>query len=364
MRNLLKEMRDYLNRYMVFPSQDYAIVAALYVTATHLWPHFDAFPYLHITSTTKRSGKTRLSELLAFLAMNARNIAGAGAATIYRRIEDEQPTLFMDEIEALGSEVASLMRTVLNVGYRRGQTIPKMGRGNEGIVEFSAYCPKVFIGIGDLYDTLRDRTIAVKLVRGSPPVRFVYDVAKTDGEEIRDAMHSLLQEKKNTILETYTRTTLPFLTDRDEEMWLPLFAVCEVLAPEAVEELKRIAVDMATEKTAVARRLVELKKENSEEQAADTEYSVRLLNDLHFVMTQSKKHYLLSADALGVLKAIPIAPWRKFRGDGLTVIDMANLLSRYGVAPRNIKIPNGKGQVRRGYKKAEVDKAIASLGSK
>lgn len=359
-RNLLAEMRAYLERYMVFPSPDYATVSALYCAATHLWPHFDAFPYLHITSHTKRSGKTRLSELLAFLAMNSRNIAGAGAATIYRRIEDEQPTLFMDEIEQLGSETASLMRTVLNVGYRRGQTIPKMGRGNEGIVEFSAYCPKVFIGIGDLFDTLRDRTIAVKLVRGTPPTRFVYDVAKTDGEKLRDAMHTLVRSKKDAILEAYTSTSLSFLSDRDEELWLPLFAVCEVLAPEAVEELKRIAVDMATEKTAVARRYVDLAE--NEEDAANDEYSERLLIDIHALIVASKRHYLLSADALDALKAIPIAPWRKFRGDGLTVIDMANLLSIHFVKPRNIKI--AKNTVRRGYKKEDVARAIAALGTR
>jgi hypothetical protein len=68
----------------------------------------------------------------------------------------------------------------------------------------------------------------------------------------------------------------------------------------------------------------------------------------------------LTADALDALKAIPTSPWRKFRGDGLTNIDMANLLSRFNIAPRNIKI--SKGVVRRGYKKTEVDKAIAGIG--
>ena len=356
--NLLTDARDYLSRYMVFPSNDYATVAALYAAATHLAPHFDAFPYLHITSHTKRSGKTRLSELLAFMCANSRNFAGATASTIFHSIKEEAPTIFLDEIENLSSESASVMRSVLNVGYRRGQTVPRMGLGSGGVEEWPAYCPKVFIGIGDLYDSLRDRTVVIKLIRGQSPQRFVYEIAKADGSELRDRMHKTLTDVKNLVLDSYARHDgLSFLSDRDEELWLPLFAVCQVLAPDAAEDLKRIAVDMATEKTAVARRHVDLRE--SEEAAVDDEYSVRLLRDLHSLIVSSRKSYILSGDVLDALKGIPIAPWRKFRGDGLTIIDMANLLSRFGVAPRNIKV--SKGIVRRGYRKQDVDKAIVNL---
>lgn len=357
MHNSLSKAENYLKHYMKFQREDDALVTALYAAATHLWPHFDAFPYLHITANTKRAGKTRLSELLGFLAANAFNVTGATAATIFHTIRDESPTLLMDEIESLSSEAANTMRSVLNAGYRQGQTVPRMGKG--GVVEqWPSYCPKVFIGIGDLFDTLRDRTIQIRLVRSDAPTRFVRVIAEPDGQEIRDELHKELTENRNVILDWYQSSGgLSFLTDRDEEIWMPLFAVCNHLAPECVEELKRIAVDMATLKTAVARRHVELVE--TEEQAMEHEYGVKLLRDLSSLIAKQKKNYMISADLLDALKAIPTAPWRAFRGDGLTVIDMANLLSKFGVNPKQIKV--SKGVVRRGYKKEDVEKGLATV---
>lgn len=349
---------DFVNRYMVFPSQDYAFVGALYCAATHLWPFFDCFPYLHITSHTKRSGKTRYSELLGFQVANPFNVTGATAYTIFKSIKDDMPTIIMDEIESLGRETADTMRQVLNSGYRKGQTIPRGGKG--GVIEqWPTFCPKIFIGIGDMNDTLRDRNIVVRLIRGEPKDRFVRTFAEADGQELRDEMHKVMRDGKDEILNAYQSSSgLPFLTDRDEEIWMPMFAICQVIMPEAVEDLKRIAVDMATEKTAVAKRHIDLK--GSEEEAQDEEYSVKLLRDLHTAFQTTKAKHLTSVDAMALLRANPVAPWRKFRGDdGLSVIDMANLLSRFGIAPRNIKI--AKGKVNRGYKRDDVMAAIAKL---
>lgn len=348
--------RDFLNRYMVFPSPDYPLVCALYAAATHLWTQFDAFPYLHLTASVKRAGKTRLSELLAFMCANPINVAGASAASIFRRIEDDKPTLFMDEIESLASEAASIMRTVLNVGYRRGQTVSRMGKN--GVVDYETYCPKVFIGIGDLYDTLRDRTIVIRLTRGTPAERFVYAIASTDGEQLRDQLIEAVKEKQNEILNSYmTNGELSFLSDRDAELWTPLFAVCHGIAPELVDELKRIAVDMSTEKTAVARKHMDLKE--SEAEAQEKEYSEHLVRDMA-ALVKGKK-YVTSADAIELLKAIPTAPWRKFRGDGLTMSDMARLLNVHHVRPRYIKISKTANKVARGYRKDDLEKAASAL---
>ena len=139
-RALFAEMKDFITGYVTFPNDDdYALVASLWAAATYLWPHFDAFPYLVITSDTKRSGKTRFSEILSFLCSNSRNMAGMTAATVFRTIRDEQPTMFIDEAESLSGESADTMRTVLNVGYRRGQTIPRVEKNR--VVQWPAYCP-------------------------------------------------------------------------------------------------------------------------------------------------------------------------------------------------------------------------------
>lgn len=345
----VEALETYIQQYVTFSSPDYAFAAALWAVGTYCWEGFDAFPYLVISSDTKRSGKTRLAEVLSFAVNKPRSFAGMTPAAMFRSIRDEKPTIFIDEAETLSSEAANVMRAVLNVGYRRGQTIPRAS--HDGIEEWPVYCPKAFILIGDVYDTLRDRSIVVRMVRSEAPRRFVYEHAKSEGAEVAMQVSGDVADRRAAILDSYTRHAgLPFLSDRDEEIWLPLFVLCEALAPGRVEELKRVAVDMATEKTATARRHVDLGE--SEIEATTDEYARRLLNDVESAMAGRPMIY--TADLLAALKAIPTAPWRKFRGDGLTAIDMGNMLSRFGVRPKLIRTGGRRGKVARGYRFADV----------
>lgn len=358
---ILDKIETYLTRYVSFTNKDHRFAASLWVLGTYLWDSFDAFPYLVITSDVKRSGKTRLAEVLGFVSRRPRAFAGMTAAAMFRSIRDEMPTLFIDEAETFSSESATMMRAVLNVGYRRGQTIPRAS-GKEGIIEWPAYCPKVFVLIGDVYDTLRDRSIIIRMERSHETVqRFVYEQAKLEGQEIRDEIQALLNDSatkiarvRQEIVDTYGMSTLnlSFLNDRDEEIWLSLYAICTVLAWERVGELKRVAIDMSTEKTADVRRYVNLFGANQE--ADDDEHARRLLVDM--VTVTGKAKTIFTEDAIKALRAIDIAPWRKFRGEGLTPINMADLLSRFGVSPKLIRV-GGKGRnakVARGYKRAAL----------
>ena len=367
-RSILQSIRDFITQYVTFPdNQGYATVAALWAVGTYLWPYFDAYPYLVITSDTKRSGKSRCAELMSFVCSNPYNMAGMTAATMYRIIRDEKPTVFVDEAETLSSEAATMMRAVLNVGYRRGQTIPRTGEGGK-VEQWPAYCPKAFILIGDVYDTLRDRSIVIRMRRAEPPRRFLFDNAKSEGNDLGERVASLMDDVRSAILERYQRHPgLPFLQDRDEEIWTPLFAICEVVAPAEVETLTRIAVDLSTEKTAPARRLTNLQEratlEKAERDALDDEYATRLLRDLATVIDG---HAVLETrKALELLYDLPTAPWRKFRGEGLTPINMADMLRRFGVNARyirpRVKHKGDRPKVARGYHRADVLKAAKQL---
>lgn len=345
--SIVNRATSYLNHYMVFAEQGHDFVVSLWCMMTAMWPNFDTLPYLHITAATKRAGKTRLLELISFLATNTRALVGATPATIFHYLKEEHATLLMDEIEKLSSESASTMREVLNAGYRRGAVIPRMQK--DQVVEYPVYGPKAFAGIGDVYDTLRDRTIAIVLTRGEPANRFVYDEARSNGNKLRDEMISATTERQNDILDAYVTMRLEFLTDRDEEIWLPLFAICKVFAPSRVEELKRIAVDMATMKTQKAAFHRDLAAMETE--AQDDEYSSRLLEDLHSVM---RGKHMWSEQAVSALRDLPTAPWRKFRGDGITVNNLADILSRFQVSPVLIKMQK---RVARGYRSEHVTAA-------
>lgn len=356
--SVLDRVIAYFVRYLAFPSPDYPFVAALYCAATYMFQQFDAFGYLVITADTKRAGKSRLMELIGFVAANTRQIAGMTVATLFHIVKEEQPTLLMDEAESISGEMAGTMRSFLNVGYRQGATIPRMGKG--GVEHFPAYCPKVFVLIGDMFDTLRDRSIMIRMRRADAPERFVRAIGEGDGNALGADLQDTLKEKRDAVLEAYARLKLDFLNDRDEEIWLPLFAVCTVLAPDRVEELKRIAVDMAAEKTQGIARYTT--KADDEEAAQANEYAERALADLHSIMNRGN---IYTEEAVTAMKNITTGPWRKYKGDeGLNSMHLANLLAQFKVTPTLIR-SGKKGtkteKVARGYRFDTVDAALKSV---
>jgi hypothetical protein len=55
--SLVAELESYIRSYVSVAETSYALVIALWLAATHVWTAFDAFPYLVVTSATKRSGR-------------------------------------------------------------------------------------------------------------------------------------------------------------------------------------------------------------------------------------------------------------------------------------------------------------------
>ena len=359
MKNIVERIETYIQDYVTLADPQYSLPLALWVIGTYCFTDFDAFPYLCITSPTKRSGKTRLSEMISFCCSNPRNFAALTAATLFSSIDDEHPTVIFDESESLNSEAASTMRSVLNVGYRRGQTVPRAMAG--GIKEFSTYCPKIFILIGDVYDTLRDRSIVITMQRAETRKRFTFEAAREEGKAIRELIDDAVKQNSGNIQKMFTdHKGLPFLMDRDEEIWTSLFCIAEVFAKSRLTELMAAASDMAAEKTGESKKFINMKA--AEDRATDDEYAKKALTDLYTLFVMNGKT-IRTDDAITELKKIPTAPWRKFRGDGITAHDLANLLNRFGVRPVRIAVGSGRGNQKfyRGYKRGDVEKAMNKL---
>ncbi len=59
---IVKDVENYLKRYVSFVDGANAFALALWVAGTHVYEVFDAYGYLTITAGTKRAGKTRLMD--------------------------------------------------------------------------------------------------------------------------------------------------------------------------------------------------------------------------------------------------------------------------------------------------------------
>lgn len=282
---LITDLESYIRSYVRLAEACYALVIALWLVATHVWEAFDAFPYLVVTSATKRSGKTRLLELVSFVAFKSRLVANISPAALYRTIDAEKPTLLVDEAEMLSSAKTEF-RSLLNPGYRRGQTVKR----HDG--DFETYCPKAFALIGDVHDTLRDRSIIIGMMRGEPARRFVYAAAREEGVALREMINAMVSTKAQEITEALPRFEgLRWLiNDRDEEIWTPLFVLCRLLCPDRLPELSRAAADMSAAKTARPRRHAELGEEENQAQEQEYAETVTARHDCHYRRARPDHH--------------------------------------------------------------------------
>jgi Protein of unknown function (DUF3631) len=258
------------------------------------------------------------------------------------------------------SSAKSEYRSLLNTGYRRGQTVKRRDD------DYETYCPKAFALIGDVHDTLRDRSVVIEMRRGKVARRFVYAAAKEEGAALREIISAAISSKAEEIAEALRSFEgLSFLTDRDEEIWSPLFILCRLMCPDRIDELTRAAADLSAAKTAKARRYPELGEE--EERAQDEEYADRLLRDMVLVIGDQKQ--ITTQEAVAKLREIPTSPWRRFRGDGLKDgieggMVLSGLLSRFGVKPSTIRIAPkdaGTGSTAKGYKRDALLNALAEI---
>ena len=169
---VLDRLVAFIRRFVVL-SVAQVVLIALWIVHTHALDAADCTPYLSITSAEKRSGKTRLLEVLALLVARAWLTGRVSAAVLVRKTANEEPTLLLDESDAAfkgDKEYAEALRGILNAGFRRGGvTSLCVGQGaNITYQDFPVFSPKAIAGIGKLPDTVADRSIPIELHRRAP----------------------------------------------------------------------------------------------------------------------------------------------------------------------------------------------------
>lgn len=365
----LDKIEAYLRSYLSFPDDQTFLPLTLFAVLEHCWDKcFDEVPYLLVSAATQGSGKTRVLELLVFLAGAEKAILLDGditRAALYTEIETMARVILIDEAEKLQSP-ASPFRPILNSGYRRGATVlRKIGGENE---EFSIFCPKVMAQIGDVYSSLRDRCITIEMRRmqeSGQRKEFVHQVAKEEGraivKELEETLPLCVDDIRSAYLnyhEIYPKT-LDFLQQgRDKEIWKPIFAICQVIAPERIPELSKSAIDIATFKTRPIRRLGDLHDE--EQKLRKLEYTVRLVRDALTVV--GARDRISSAELVRGLRDIPTSPWRSYEGAGISEISLASMLKLLRVEPRTIRFKpkSESNSTAKGYLRAHLAAAASA----
>jgi hypothetical protein len=339
-RRLLDETTAFLQRFIVFADVTHPPTVALWVLHTHAIAAAECTPYLNVESAEKRSGKSRLLEVIAALARDSVHVANISEAALFRMLAGE-PTLLIDEVDALfasGQERTEALRGVINAGNRRGVDVIRCTGPNQTPTSFKVFAPKVLAGIdtGRLPDTIRDRAIALRMKRRltvEHVERLLWPKVRPQAEALRDQISEWAQEHVERLAEL--EPDLPReLDDRAAEAWWPLLAIA----------------DMAGGDWPLTARIAatELHADDEEESRG-----VQLLDDVRTVF--GDRLAMHSRDLLEALNALDEAPWGAWHeGKGLRSRDLARRLKPFGVKSKTVKID---GESLKGYHRDDLEDA-------
>jgi hypothetical protein len=343
---LLERLVWFIRRYVAL-SEEQAVLSALWVVHTHALDAADTTPYLNVKSAEKRSGKTRLLEVLSLLAAGSWLTGRVTAAVLVRKVAAEVPTLLLDESDAAfkgDKEYSETLRGVLNAGFRRGGVASLcVGQGaNITYEDFPVYCPKVIAGIGKLPDTVADRSIPIELRRRRPSEKVERFRLRKVGPEalpIQQDVRAWAQAHLDSL--SAAEPDLPNeLDDRAQDIIEPLLAIADEVGGECPERSRRAAVGLLT----------------GEEREDAESLGVRLLRDVRGVFDDGSSDRLPTGKLLEALHAMEESPWGSLRGEALDARGLARLLKPYGVKPEKLRA--GEGTFR-GYRRASFEDAWA-----
>jgi hypothetical protein len=339
---LLNEIKTIFSSFLILPPHA-DVAATLWVAHTYCLDATDVSPILAITSPTKRCGKTRLLEMLALLVKNPLSTSNITSAALFRSVEKFSPTLLVDEADTFAKDEDGL-RGVINSGWRRQTAyVTRCVGDDQEPRQFRTWGAKALAAIGKLPDTIRDRSIEIKMRR------------KTTGENIKPFRYKEVSSLTSSLRSKIARWALdhieelrategevpPQLNDRQQENWLPLLTIAQVAGDEWPELARKAALALS----------------GAEAESENEEVEVILLRDIKDFFEQQEVDRVSSetlAKYLGELSEKPWAEWK--HGKPITQRGLARLLERFEVKSKNLRID---AKIIKGYALNDFEDAFA-----
>ncbi|WP_330469349.1 DUF3631 domain-containing protein (plasmid) [Streptomyces longwoodensis] len=352
---LLDEVEAFHRRFNVFPSEAAYVAVVLWDAHAHLLDCFESTPRLAFLSPEPGSGKSRALEIVETLVPNPMAAVDASAAALFRAVagvDGKRPTILFDEIDTIFGPKAGeneQLRGFINAGHRRNRPMFRcVGDGaNQTVQAFHSYAAVAVAGLGYLPDTIRDRSVNIRMrrrARNETIEPYRTRIHEQQGFALRDRLATWAEQVSERVMNVWP--AMPEgVTDRPADVWEPLLAVADAAGGEWPDRAREACVV-----------LVAASKANDK-----GSLGVRLLTDL-------RDHVMAGIDRLPTvaildrLNALDDAPWADLHGKPLDNRRLSRMLAEYMTADnepitsRNIK---AAGSVLKGYYAADLRDAWA-----
>ena len=280
-----------------------------------------------LTSPEKRCGKSTALALLKALTNKSVLASNISPAAIYRITELCRPTLLIDEADSFLKDNDEL-RGVVNSGHSKDTAfvIKCDGEQNEP-KKFSTWTPKALAMIGDLPDTIKDRSIVISMRRRLPGEA----VSKTPlnaSEQFED----MRRQCKRWAAENFEQLTKHVPTmpshnnDREIDNWTPLFSIAGMCGQEQAALDSMVSISPKDE---------------------DDGIGSMILTDIKKIFDTKGVEKIFSQDLVKALIDFDDRPWCEWkRGNSITPNSLAKLLRRYKIKSKSVRFGSDVG---RGY---------------
>jgi hypothetical protein len=245
-------------------------------------------------------------------------------------------TLLYDEIDTVFGPKArdnEEIRGLLNAGHHKGAVAGRCVVRGKAIEteEIPAYAAVAMAGLGWLPDTIKTRSVIIKMRRrhdGERVEQYRRRLHAAGGFQVRDAVATWASAA------TVEWPDLPpSIQDRDADIWESLIAIADAVGGPWPEKSRKAALALV-----------------SDSKDDDTSPGVRLLADIKTVFEDAAE--LPTKAILDGLIALPESPWGDVRGKPLDDRRLASRLRAYGIKPKQLRVGTSTP---RGYCRADFE---------
>ena len=326
--DLLDRIRELLLRFIKYPSDATCVAHVLWIVHTHLISAFFTTPRLGVLSSGPGSGKTRLLEITALLAARVIFSVSSSPAYIIRKIKSsvEPPTILYDEIDGIfgpNGDGNEFLRTAFNAGYRRGATVGRCysEKGKILTEELEVFCPLAIGGLGELPETIMDRSIIIQMQKCLPDERVESFRPKVHEPEVGLLYDELCLWAASVLSKAGSHDPIlpDCIKDRNADVWGPLIATADLAGGHWPVTVREVAVELVSKRKA----------------EAEPPLGIKLLADIRTcfgvrdtVSTKGLIDFLLADDE---------APWGDLRGKKIDPRKLGGMLRPYGIKSETIR---------------------------